>query len=483
VTGVVEDIRSTSPQTDVVVEHVEWRDPWDFEQVFDGLWTVASRLQLDPEQHDVLVHITTGTHVAQICLFLLTESGHFPGRLVQTSPPARQGDPARWTVIDLDLARYDRLAARFADDRRRAALDLKAGIQTRNRAFNQLMDELEHVVTRSTDPILLTGPTGAGKTQLARRIWELRRQRHMVKGELVELNCATLRGDQAAAALFGHSRGAFTGAVNARTGLLLSADGGMLFLDEIGELGLDEQAMLLKAIEEGVFYPVGSDKPVHTSFTLVAGTNRDLHKEVGAGRFREDLLARIEIWSFRLPSLRERIEDLEPNLDHELARWTQRTGRRVTINADARQTFLEFARSSNALWSSNFRDLNAAVVRMATMAQGGRITVNEVLSEQRRLQASWYGSTAIPAQVDRVHALLGDRAHTLDRFDRVQLQDVLEVCAAASTMSEAGRTLFAGSLQQRRSRNDADRLRKYLARFELTFAMCQGGGVDATSGR
>ena len=102
-------------------------------------------------------------------------------------------------------------------------------------------------------------------------------------------------------ALFGHAKGAFTGAAAARDGLLRSADGGVLFLDEVGELGTDEQAMLLKAIEEKRFLPVGSDTEVGSDFQLIAGTNRDLKAAVAAGEFREDLLARIDLWTFRMP--------------------------------------------------------------------------------------------------------------------------------------------------------------------------------------
>ena len=97
---------------------------------------------------------------------------------------------------------------------------------------------------------------------LARRIFELKKARHLIKGTFIDVNCATLRGDGAASALFGHKKGAFTGAAEKREGYLKTADGGVLFLDEIGELGLDEQAMLLKAIEEKHFYPVGSDSEV-----------------------------------------------------------------------------------------------------------------------------------------------------------------------------------------------------------------------------
>ncbi|HTN89068.1 MAG TPA: sigma 54-interacting transcriptional regulator, partial [Sorangium sp.] len=167
----------------------------------------------------------------------------------------------------------------------------------------------------SRAPILLMGPTGAGKSQLARKIYDLKKGRRQVSGDFVDLNCATIRGDGAMSALFGHTKGSFTGALKDRPGLLRKAHEGVLFLDEIGELGADEQAMLLRAIEEKAFLPVGSDREVRSEFQLLAGTNRDLSLEVAAGRFREDLLARINLWTFRLPGLRERVEDIEPNLD------------------------------------------------------------------------------------------------------------------------------------------------------------------------
>ncbi len=151
--------------------------------------------------------------------------------------------------------------------------------------------------------------------------------------------------------LFGHVKGSFTGAMSERAGLLRKADGGVLFLDEIGELGLDEQAMLLRAIEEKTFLPVGSDREVKSDFQLLCGTNRELGAAVAAGRFREDLLARIDLWTFRLPGLAERTEDIEPNLEFELEAAARVTGARVTFNKEARERFLRFAVSPEAVWS------------------------------------------------------------------------------------------------------------------------------------
>jgi transcriptional regulatory protein RtcR len=460
-----EDIEQISPETDVGLHSIEIDDPWDFEAVFATLHDFAREYPFDIDAEDYLVHITTGTHVVQICEFLLTESHHFPARLVQTQPPSRRtGPPGGYTIIDLDLSRYDAIARRFADERDEDVSFLKSGIETRNDAFNELIGQIERVAMASDAPLLLTGPTGAGKTQLARRIYELKRRRRLVKGELVEVNCATLRGDQAMSALFGHRKGAFTGAVSDRPGLLRAADGGMLFLDEIGELGLDEQAMMLKAIETGRFLPVGSDREVESDFLLIAGTNRDLSRAVASGRFREDLLARINLWTFDLPALIDRREDIEPNIDWELERWASETGERVSFNREASARFTRFA-TKEARWPGNFRDLNAAITRMATLAPGGRIDAATVDDEIERLRLAW-ASKSGQTDADRflVSFLGEERVAELDRFDRVQLADVLQVCRECPTLSEAGRRLFAVSRAQKQNPNDADRIRKYLMR-------------------
>jgi transcriptional regulatory protein RtcR len=452
---------------------IEFEDPWDFDEVFGALHDFARAYPFDPDKEDYLVHITTGTHVAQICLFLLTESRHFPARLIQTSPSrrARAADPGTFRIIDLDLSKYDRLASRFAGERREAASILKSGIETRSPIFNLLIERIEQVALSSKAPILLTGPTGAGKSQLARRIYELKKARRQIGGQMVEVNCATLRGDAAMSALFGHVRGAFTGALQDRAELLKSANGGVLFLDEIGELGLDEQAMLLRAIEEKRFLPMGSDKEAKSDFQLIAGSNRDLKAAVAEGRFRDDLLARIDLWAFRLPGLRERREDIAPNLEYELDQYTRRTGTRVTFNREARDRFLSFTISAEALWERNFRDLNGAVTRMCTLTAGGRITVEIVEEEIERLRRTWSGRLRSPTDDELLLPALGSQAavEALDLFDRMQLAGVLKIVAESRSLSEAGRTLFANSRERKQSSNDADRPRKYLARFGVTW--------------
>jgi len=467
--SVAEDIASVSPETNVHLHSMDLSDPWDFEEVFSTLHQFARSHPFNTDRFDYLIHITTGTHVQQICQFLLAESRHLPGRLLQTAPAKRnETDPGTYRIIDLDLSRYDALATRFAEEKQEGLTFLKSGIETRNKAFNRLIEQIERVAIASKSPMLITGPTGAGKTRLARRIFELKRRREQLSGTFVEINCATLRGDQAMSTLFGHVKGAFTGAANHRPGLLMAADQGLLFLDEIGELGLDEQAMLLRAVEEKRFLPVGSDREVESEFQLIAGTNRNLLQAVQAGKFREDLLARINLWTFRLPGLAERREDLEPNLDFELQQLSDLTGHRISMSREARNAFLKWAQSSEARWSGNFRDLNAAVVRMATLANAGRICEADVAAECERMKECW----SVPEDRSSCHlerVMSAEKIEELDLFDQVQLSAVIRICRECPTISEAGRRLFSVSRLSKNSSNDADRLRKYLTRFGLSW--------------
>jgi transcriptional regulatory protein RtcR len=467
------DMQQLSPQTQVELVEMSLANPWDFGEVYSALYDWLRGYAFDTDTEEYWAHITTGTHVAQICLFLLVEARLLPGVLLQSAPPRgrqRLGGGS-YELIDLDLSRYDVINARLHVAQQDAVSFLKSGIATRNARFNALIDEIERVAVRSKAPILLTGPTGAGKSMLAKRMYELKKSRHLVSGALVDVNCATLQGDGAASALFGHKKGAFTGAAADRPGLLKTAHQGVLFLDEIGELGLDEQAMLLKAIEDKRFLPVGADVEAKSDFQLIAGTNKDLRHEVAAGRFREDLFARINLWSYVLPGLAQRREDIEPNVDHQLALVGQELGKQVRLTREARSAYLAYAQSPEALWLGNFRDLSASVTRLATLAESGRIGVELVQAEISRLRWLWEKTSSDESAIPPVSLrdVMGEAANELDLFDRLQLEAVIAACRRCANISEAGRALFGISRLQRSVVNDADRLRKYLLKYALSW--------------
>ena len=475
------DVASVSPETKVVFDIVQLRDPWDFEEVYGRFYDYAKSPCFHKERTDYYIHISTGSHVEQICLFLLAESRHLAAKLVQTSPKeghVRHSRDPKGTinVIDLDLSRYDKLARRFELERQDDLSFLNQGIDTRNAAFNKLIETIERVAVRSADPILLTGPTGAGKSQLARQIYLLRKQSGKVRGAFVAVNCATLGGDLAKSALFGHKKGSFSGAGADHAGYLKEADGGIVFLDEIGELPLEAQAMLLNAIEEKTFRPLGAARDESSDFQLICGTNRDLARDVAERRFRADLLARIDLWSFSLPGLAERREDIEPNLAYELSRYAEKSGKHVSFSREAREAFLGFALDPANRWPGNFRDLNAMVVRMATLSDGGRITEDVVADEIARCRArasAASGASGAPvaaADGGTLARILGDGYETrFDGVDLAQLAHAIAVCRGSETAAEAGKRLFAVSRRARKSANDSDRLAKFLARFGLRF--------------
>ena len=449
------DIKSVSPETKVIFDIIQLKDPWDFEEVYGKFYDYAKAPCFHEDDTQYYIHISTGSHVEQICLFLLVESHHLSAKIVQTSPReghVRNSKDPKGTINVISF--------------------LKQGIDTRNAAFNKLIETIERVAVRSSDPILLTGPTGAGKSQLAKQIYLLKKQSGKIKREFVAVNCATLGGDLAKSALFGHKKGSFSGAGSDHAGFLKEADGGIIFLDEIGELPMEAQAMLLKAIEEKTFRPLGAPKDERSDFQLICGTNRALDD---ASKFRPDLLSRINLWSFRLPGLADRREDIEPNLEHELVSAAKRTGKHVAFNKEARERFLAYALDPRTRWGGNFRDLNAMVTRMATLAEGGRISLADVDEEIARCREA---APADPEPRDEgidVDALLGkDCRERYDDFDLALFRHVVAVCRDSESAADAAKKLFSVSRTMKKSTNDSDRLTKYLARFGLKFKDVQG---------
>ncbi len=217
-------------------------------------------------------------------------------------------------------------------------------------------------ISASDIPVLLEGPTGTGKEVLARFVHRLSAR---AEGPFVAVNCAAMPEAMLEALLFGHRKGAFTGAAEAGEGLFRAADGGTLLLDEIGELPLALQAKLLRALQEGEVLPLGATRPLKVDVRIIAATNRDLAAEAAAGRFREDLLYRLNVFPLRIPALRDRPGDIAALAFGMLLRHAPRPapGAPVWIDADALALLEAHA------WPGNVRELEN-VIRRAILLSG-----------------------------------------------------------------------------------------------------------------
>jgi DNA-binding NtrC family response regulator len=233
-----------------------------------------------------------------------------------------------------------------------------------------------HAVLRSAEkaaasqiPVSIGGESGVGKELIARAIHgsSARRAR-----PLIAVNCGAIPDNLVESILFGHEKGAFTGATERHTGKFAEADGGTLFLDEVGELPPAAQVKLLRAIQEGEVEPVGARKPVKVDVRVISATNRDLTADVKSGRFREDLFYRLHVFPISIPPLRERSEDVPDLVRHFLIRFATEEGKRVRgVTADALQMLAAHK------WPGNVRQLENTIFRAVVLAEGDEIGLSE----------------------------------------------------------------------------------------------------------
>jgi len=341
----------------------------------------------------------------------------------------------------------------------RSALELRRAHEL-NRVLREELGEGEEMVGRSpaiaavralvarvapTDArVLVTGESGTGKELAAAAIHRLSRR---AEGPFVRVNCAAIPRDLVESELFGHEKGAFTGATERRKGRFELASGGTLLLDEVGDLSAEAQAKLLRALEAGEIERVGGAHPIPVDVRVVAATNKDLRAEVAAGRFREDLLFRLLVIPLHLPPLRERHEDVPLLVEHFLARNRARTGLRPPRLAPAALEAL-----ARHPWPGNVRELANIVERLTILHAGMEVGAAEI----RALLAGGITAPApeSPVYRDEDPRSLNDR---LDDYERTLLLGALD--AAGGSVAEAARRLRTdrANLYRRMRRLDIER--------------------------
>jgi two-component system nitrogen regulation response regulator GlnG len=300
------------------------------------------------------------------------------------------------------------------------------------------MQEIYRIIARMTQTdltVMIMGESGTGKELVARALHDYGKRRH---GTFVAVNMAAIPKELVESELFGHERGAFTGATNRGVGRFEQAEGGTLFLDEIGDMPLEAQTRLLRVLQQGEYTTVGGRTPIRTDVRIIAATNRDLRQLIGQGLFREDLYYRLNVVPLRLPPLRERVEDIPDLVRHFLRKAEEEGLPHKTLDNDA----LEMLRRHR--WPGNVRELENLIRRLAVLHSGDTILAGALAAELREpprpidgeaAEAPRSLSASVEQYLTRYFLAQGDKLPPPGVYDRV-VQEVerplISICLAAT---------------------------------------------------
>jgi transcriptional regulator with PAS, ATPase and Fis domain len=321
--------------------------------------------------------LDSGTPQMKTTLFLAARSGLFPATLIQGIPARFAGGTYKVREVRLDGLPELRLPETKAVPPPRFSRE--AANTTPVASSVAFAEVIRHAgaAARYDDPVLLLGETGTGKTMIAQRIHDSSSRKG---GPFVEVNCSAIPENLAESELFGHVKGAFTGADKPRSGKFRAAQGGTLFLDEVGDLSLEIQAKLLNALEDKAVTPVGSDESFDADAHLIAATNRDIPALIKENRFRRDLYERLKVIVIHIPPLRERREDIRPLAERFLASWNAQYGEERYLTKDASILIESYS------WPGNVRGLKNALRSAACASVSQAIGPESLPDEIRRTQ-------------------------------------------------------------------------------------------------
>jgi len=315
-------------------------------------------------------------------------------------PPTRRCDPGVEFVVVL------RPEDSTLEGRHTAFAGLVARAPSMLRIF-QLVEKL----VESEATVLITGESGTGKELIARAVHQYSPRR---RGPFVAVNCGALPPELLESELFGHVRGAFTGAYRDRTGRFELATEGTIFLDEVGEMPVQLQVKLLRVLQERTFEKVGESRPTKTKARILAATNRDLRRAIDEGSFREDLFYRLRVVPVEVPPLRHRREDIEPVARHLLTKITRRHGRAVLVDPDVVRVLLQYD------WPGNVRELENALEYALAVSSGQTIHVEDLPSEVREDSTRAPAATTLPGTASSRPQAEGEQERILAALDRAR---------------------------------------------------------------
>lgn len=379
--GVLSEARRRGIESEIIYREIHAPDPTDYDVLYGQMLLRCEDIAADSGSGaDFWIATSSGTPQMQTCWLLLVLGGSVKARLIQITPPDKQqaGRPIFRVIqpnkdqfpeirnpgrLRRELAEASSQVRILKEERERLALESTAGLIGESLSFRKAVKEAKQFA-RFDLPVLIRGETGAGKEEFAKLVHFSSTRSHK---PFLPINCAAISEQIAESELFGHRKGAFTGATEDRRGFFEDGTEGTVFLDEVGELSLGLQAKLLRVLENGSFRPVGETREKRTNARIIAATNRLLEELVSEGHFREDLLFRLKGAEIHVPPLRDRADDMPLLAQHFLDRFNQKHGLIVRFDKVA------FAALQRYQWPGNVRELKNAVERLAILASSSGI--------------------------------------------------------------------------------------------------------------